>query len=912
MWRVGAKLLGVALALVIAFGAAHAADSKLLQRPENTYVNTAGDEVFPTGWRIQRNQIKRLTWPGAPAVESLPTRSTVWDGGDINLCSASQERGLFGNEITLAYPKNPTVPLQLEVFEVPYMALFTTIPGLGIEVTICDDYNTTVGGDPCGGTIFYNFTYVLSRDPVDPGGGSLYSFSVPFVDSSGFPTPLVLDDRNGGGVDPGDPSIFLRMRFTYGDGLTTCRGTDTCSPGFFCSNDGAYDIGTSASPDLLRDQNDDNVLTYTADVGGDLNDRRAPLTPFGSKWAVHLFGAEDVGAVAVDIFKFGSDYLQTTGCSSYTVPADPGDPSSPGFPWGFAAFDAGDDGTDCSADSGFLASDPVAPGTMLPVRGQPLAYEWEGGAPDQRVDGNVDTIIDRRNSAKLIAGESRNVAATIYGLSLVSQPFTVTRGDGAVSESWVAEFFFSDAALRSAAQVDLHQSSCDATRGEAEVHVSFQEKFRFQRVSAGAPCTITYDSGPQGFPARLLSGATQYAKGDFAATGALIEPLGLFAYDSNRDGNFTEAGAPLVVPWSSTGDAIGTRAGCNDCSNPDLITTTVALAGGPYNLVLKPASPFDVDTDGDSINDAQSDADGDFVFAGADNCPSVPNGCQADADGDGLGDACDNCATDCNPDQADADGDGVGDACEPACADADGDGVCDDVDNCPARANSDQADADADGLGDACDDCPADATNDADGDGVCENLDNCPGVSNPDQADADGDGLGDVCDEPSCGDADGDGVCDDDNCPSNANTDQADADGDGKGDACDACPRSDLRATVWVGNCNSRVTNDLLPNGCTIADKLAECRRTCGNRGQYVACVVHALLDLKCDGVITGREFAKILKCALRGRDHDSRHDDHDSDRDDRSHGNGDRHDGDSRDHRRGGNHGHGSQRRHR
>jgi hypothetical protein len=72
------------------------------------------------------------------------------------------------------------------------------------------------------------------------------------------------------------------------------------------------------------------------------------------------------------------------------------------------------------------------------------------------------------------------------------------------------------------------------------------------------------------------------------------------------------------------------------------------------------------------------DSDGDGVFDGEDNCPSVPNPDQTDTDGDGKGDACDydddndgvldaddNCPTTYNPDQADRNGDGIGDACTP-------------------------------------------------------------------------------------------------------------------------------------------------------------------------------------------------------------------------------------------------------
>jgi hypothetical protein len=100
----------------------------------------------------------------------------------------------------------------------------------------------------------------------------------------------------------------------------------------------------------------------------------------------------------------------------------------------------------------------------------------------------------------------------------------------------------------------------------------------------------------------------------------------------------------------------------------------------------------------------------------------------------------------------------VGDACdESASSDADGDGVPDGSDNCPAAANPDQADADRDRLGDACDPCPALADParvagdcggepDSDSDGVPDARDDCPAIADPAQADMDGDGVGDACD----------------------------------------------------------------------------------------------------------------------------------------------------------------------
>jgi len=199
------------------------------------------------------------------------------------------------------------------------------------------------------------------------------------------------------------------------------------------------------------------------------------------------------------------------------------------------------------------------------------------------------------------------------------------------------------------------------------------------------------------------------------------------------------------------------------------------------------------------------DSDGDGIFGGCDNCPTVPNVDQSDSDGDGLGDVCDNCPTVANPDQDDADGDGIGDLCDP-CTDLDGDGYGDPgfpantcaLDNCPDIYNPSQADSDSDGIGDECDNCPT-VSNvdqvDSDGDQIGNACDNCPTDPNPDQADSDADGIGDLCD--TCTDTDGDGfgdpgfaanTCPQDNCPTIPNPGQEDVDGDGVGDVCDNCP----------------------------------------------------------------------------------------------------------------------------
>ena len=169
----------------------------------------------------------------------------------------------------------------------------------------------------------------------------------------------------------------------------------------------------------------------------------------------------------------------------------------------------------------------------------------------------------------------------------------------------------------------------------------------------------------------------------------------------------------------------------------------------------------------------ETDADGDYLCSGYDNCPDVASLDQTDVDADGIGDVCDACPDD-------------------PVNDPDDDGACAATDNCPTAANPDQLDADGDGAGDLCDPCPNDEQNDRDGDGRCAEIDNCPSVPNGGQEDQDGDGQGDACDAcplDSTGDTDGDGFCNVvDNCPDVPNSAQGDQDGDGVGDLCDPTP----------------------------------------------------------------------------------------------------------------------------
>ncbi len=243
-------------------------------------------------------------------------------------------------------------------------------------------------------------------------------------------------------------------------------------------------------------------------------------------------------------------------------------------------------------------------------------------------------------------------------------------------------------------------------------------------------------------------------------------------------------------------------------------------------------NPYDVDTDGDGIFDAQSDINGDGLGdacqnddpdrdgwpADDDNCPGFDSEgveietpqdhrdpLRVNSDTDEHGDVCDNCALIDNSDQADVNGDGQGDVCQKR--DRDNDGWPNVEDNCGFDYNNDQADIDCDGIGDVCDADNATpwaaGIEDTDGDGICDDNDLCFGDEATGDIDEDG-----VCDDSdicsgddATGDTDLDGICDDnDEC----NGDDAIGDGDGDGvcDDIDPCPVDNPDDTDGDGVCD--------------------------------------------------------------------------------------------------------------
>lgn len=91
-----------------------------------------------------------------------------------------------------------------------------------------------------------------------------------------------------------------------------------------------------------------------------------------------------------------------------------------------------------------------------------------------------------------------------------------------------------------------------------------------------------------------------------------------------------------------------------------------------------------------------------------------------------------------------------------------------------------------------------------------------------------------------------------------------DSDGDGVFDPDDDCDLSDLRDTILVDDCDTGVSNQLFDDGCTMADRIAECAEGARNHGAFVSCVTHLTNEWARDGVITSREKGPIQRCTAQ------------------------------------------------
>ena len=66
------------------------------------------------------------------------------------------------------------------------------------------------------------------------------------------------------------------------------------------------------------------------------------------------------------------------------------------------------------------------------------------------------------------------------------------------------------------------------------------------------------------------------------------------------------------------------------------------------------------------------------------------------------------------------------------------------------------------------------------------------------------------------------------------------------------------------GDCDTWVTNEIVAEGSTMNDLIAQCAEGAKNHGRFVSCVAHLTNDWKKAGLISGKEKGKIQKCAAR------------------------------------------------
>jgi hypothetical protein len=104
--------------------------------------------------------------------------------------------------------------------------------------------------------------------------------------------------------------------------------------------------------------------------------------------------------------------------------------------------------------------------------------------------------------------------------------------------------------------------------------------------------------------------------------------------------------------------------------------------------------------------------------------------------------------------------------------------------------------------------------------------------------------------------------CDENEVPDEC---EADADGDGVIDDCDACPDTHVGDMIVIDGCDTGVA-DMMPadDGCSMAQRIAECAQGAENHGAFVSCVAHLTNAWKQDGLISGQEKGHIQCCAAQ------------------------------------------------
>ena len=91
-----------------------------------------------------------------------------------------------------------------------------------------------------------------------------------------------------------------------------------------------------------------------------------------------------------------------------------------------------------------------------------------------------------------------------------------------------------------------------------------------------------------------------------------------------------------------------------------------------------------------------------------------------------------------------------------------------------------------------------------------------------------------------------------------------DSDGDGVADDDDLFVNSNTDPTVAIGGCNSGVTNVQVGGGANMNDLISAAADDATNHGAFVSAVSKLANQWKKDGLISGKEKAKITSCAAR------------------------------------------------
>jgi len=93
----------------------------------------------------------------------------------------------------------------------------------------------------------------------------------------------------------------------------------------------------------------------------------------------------------------------------------------------------------------------------------------------------------------------------------------------------------------------------------------------------------------------------------------------------------------------------------------------------------------------------------------------------------------------------------------------------------------------------------------------------------------------------------------------------ADSDNDGLATDLDACDASDLRRTIFVGDENTGIPNEIFGNGCTPGDYIAAAAAAANNHGAFVS-AVSALANAWKGVVITNQQHAVLVKAAAQSK----------------------------------------------